>query len=193
MSKEGDAYAQKLAAYAEKHICVDPETGKPVPARLWTSGMRRTIETGQYIRSEKLAIGGGEYQPWSGDDVDGRVQEWVQMRPKRWEVLDEIYAGICDGMTYEEIEEVYPAEFARRKKDKLAYRCVEICACSTTIVLLLLLLLLSRMRCDSYDYYATTTIHDDDGDDHQLTHHHPRLAGTRAASRTSTSSTAWTR
>lgn len=192
MSKEGDAYAQKLAAYAEKHICVDPETGKPVPARLWTSGMRRTIETGQYIRSEKLAIGGGEYQPWSGDDVDGRVQEWVQMRPKRWEVLDEIYAGICDGMTYEEIEEVYPAEFARRKKDKLAYRCVEKAPA----------LLLLCCYCCCYYYpgcaaTATTTTrllrHDDDGDDHQLTHHHPRLAGTRAASRTSTSSTAWTR
>ena len=28
--------------------------------------------------------------------------------------LDEIYAGVCDGMTYEEIEANYPEEFALR-------------------------------------------------------------------------------
>jgi hypothetical protein len=36
--------------------------------------------------------------------------------------LDELYAGVCDGMTYKEIEEVYPEEFKRRQDDKLAYR-----------------------------------------------------------------------
>lgn len=30
--------------------------------------------------------------------------------------------GSCDGMTYEEIERKFPAEFERRKTDKLAYR-----------------------------------------------------------------------
>lgn len=33
-----------------------------------------------------------------------REQKWVQMRHKRWNNLDEIYAGVCDGMTYKEIE-----------------------------------------------------------------------------------------
>jgi hypothetical protein len=33
-----------------------------------------------------------------------------------------ICAGSCDGMTYEEIEEQFPEEFARRSEDKLAYR-----------------------------------------------------------------------
>ena len=37
-------------------------------------------------------------------------------------VLDEIDAGICDGMTYEQIAEQMPAEFAQRKADKLRYR-----------------------------------------------------------------------
>lgn len=35
---------------------------------------------------------------------------------------DELYAGICDGLTYKEIEEKYPEEFARRQDDKLTYR-----------------------------------------------------------------------
>lgn len=39
-----------------------------------------------------------------------------------WHHLDELFAGVCDGMTYEEIELHYPEEFARRSIDKLAYR-----------------------------------------------------------------------
>jgi hypothetical protein len=41
----------------------------------------------------------------------------------RWKALDEIDAGICDGMTYEQIAEKYPQEYEARKKDKLRYRC----------------------------------------------------------------------
>jgi broad specificity phosphatase PhoE len=44
------------------------------------------------------------------------------MRPRAWCNLDELYAGSCDGMTYEEIEEQFPEEFERRRTDKLAYR-----------------------------------------------------------------------
>ena len=36
--------------------------------------------------------------------------------------MDEIDAGICDGMTYEEIAEKMPDVSAARKKDKLGYR-----------------------------------------------------------------------
>lgn len=39
------------------------------------------------------------------------------------QVLDEIQAGIFDGMTYAEIEQNMPEEFAARKADKLGYRC----------------------------------------------------------------------
>ncbi len=43
----------------------------------------------------------------------------------RWraQALDEIHAGIFDGMTYEQIEEQQPEEFRARKSDKLRYRC----------------------------------------------------------------------
>ena len=50
------------------------------------------------------------------------IHDWQQMRPRAWHHLDELFAGSCDGMTYEEIEEVYPEEFARSSEDKLAYR-----------------------------------------------------------------------
>jgi broad specificity phosphatase PhoE len=44
------------------------------------------------------------------------------MRPKVWRALDELYAGVFDGRTYEEIEREAPEEFAARKADKLGYR-----------------------------------------------------------------------
>ena len=44
------------------------------------------------------------------------------MRQKPWRALDEIYAGVFDGMTYEEIKTKAPKEFYQRKADKLGYR-----------------------------------------------------------------------
>ncbi|GAU31732.1 hypothetical protein TSUD_215340 [Trifolium subterraneum] len=40
----------------------------------------------------------------------------------QWRALDEIDAGVCDGMTYEEIKKNMPEEYESRKKDKLRYR-----------------------------------------------------------------------
>lgn len=65
-----------------------------IPVAVWTSTLRRTIMTARHLPLAKL----------------------------RWKVLDEIDAGICDGMSYEEIAIKYPNEFAARKKDKLRYR-----------------------------------------------------------------------
>ncbi|WKX89802.1 hypothetical protein Q1695_009002 [Nippostrongylus brasiliensis] len=39
-----------------------------------------------------------------------------------WKVLDEIDAGICEGLTYEDFELRYPKQFAERDKDKYHYR-----------------------------------------------------------------------
>eukprot|EP00981_Chlorochromonas_danica_P015006 scaffold9935_cov159-Ochromonas_danica.AAC.3 len=46
----------------------------------------------------------------------------MQMRPRAWHHLDELFAGSCDGMTYEEIEATFPEEWSRRNVDKVAYR-----------------------------------------------------------------------
>lgn len=39
-----------------------------------------------------------------------------------WKSLNEIDAGICEGMTYEEIAEKFPEEFSMRDQDKYHYR-----------------------------------------------------------------------
>lgn len=41
---------------------------------------------------------------------------------ERWRALDEIEAGACDGMTYEEIRALMPDEHAARRENKLTYR-----------------------------------------------------------------------
>jgi broad specificity phosphatase PhoE/predicted kinase len=61
---------------------------------VWTSTLRRTRETA-------LPLG-------------------IEAGP--WKALDEIHAGVCDGMTYAEIAAAMPAEFEARKRDKFHYR-----------------------------------------------------------------------
>jgi len=110
LTNHGVNYARKLAEFVDKKIVKD-EKGEDVPARLWTSTMRRTKETAQFIQQNKIIVKG-----------DADQYEWVQMRPKAWHHLDELFAGACDGMTYEEIEEKFPDEWELRSIDKLAYR-----------------------------------------------------------------------
>lgn len=62
---------------------------------VWTSTLKRTIETSQWL-----------------DFPD----------KKAWKALDELDAGLCDGMTYEEIEAEYPEDYANRDQDKYNYR-----------------------------------------------------------------------
>ncbi|KAF9782104.1 bifunctional 6-phosphofructo-2-kinase fructose-2,6-bisphosphate 2-phosphatase [Thelephora terrestris] len=64
------------------------------PLTVWTSTLQRTIQTGQFLPYNKLT----------------------------WKALDELDAGVCDGMTYEEIEKAYPEDFANRDNDKFNYR-----------------------------------------------------------------------
>lgn len=78
---------------------------------VWTSTMNRTIETSEKLDYPKL----------------------------QWKALDELDAGVCDGMTYEEIEvnfnfilfdtlsytqqkQKYPEDYANRDEDKFNYR-----------------------------------------------------------------------
>ncbi|CEP19410.1 hypothetical protein [Parasitella parasitica] len=61
---------------------------------VWTSTMKRTIQTSSLL-------------------------DYPKMHRK---ALDELDAGMCDGMTYEEIEEKYPEDYANRDEDKFNYR-----------------------------------------------------------------------
>jgi broad specificity phosphatase PhoE len=120
LTPAGKEYARRLAEFAKEHIATvtttDPVTGEvrkqSRPARLWTSTLRRTKETSQFIEHNKIQ------HTWDNGDTG----EWVQFRPQARRNLDELYAGTCDGMTYKEIEQVFPEEFARRQDDKLSYR-----------------------------------------------------------------------
>jgi broad specificity phosphatase PhoE len=121
LTPSGIEYARRLALFAKEYIAQNgravPESSQgevnvPRPARLWTSTLRRTKETAQYIEHETI-----NHTYDNGDAIT-----WMQFRPMARRNLDELYAGTCDGMTYKEIEEVYPEEFERRQRDKLAYR-----------------------------------------------------------------------
>lgn len=120
LSTNGEEYARRLAKFAKEKIgtstSIDPETGeevkKNVPARLWTSTLVRTKETAKYIDHEEFV------SEWdNGDETT-----WFQFRQNERRNLDELYAGNCDGMTYKEIEQMFPEEFEARQTDKLTYR-----------------------------------------------------------------------
>lgn len=61
---------------------------------VWTSTLQRTIQTAKPLN-----------------------RHCIELR-----ALDEIDAGICDGLTYSQVAEQYPEEFAARTADKLRYR-----------------------------------------------------------------------
>lgn len=61
---------------------------------IWTSTLRRTAQTALYFPNTKVA----------------------------WKALDELDSGVCDGMTYEEIEKRFPDDFRDRDNDKYSYR-----------------------------------------------------------------------
>ncbi|NXS60395.1 F262 bisphosphatase, partial [Brachypteracias leptosomus] len=65
-----------------------------VDLKVWTSQLKRTIQT-----AESLGV---TYE--------------------QWKILNEIDAGVCEEMTYAEIEAKYPEEFALRDQEKYLYR-----------------------------------------------------------------------
>ncbi|KAL7414700.1 6-phosphofructo-2-kinase-domain-containing protein [Mrakia frigida] len=87
LSPRGQMYAKALPS-----LILDAVGDSPL--NVWTSTMRRTIQTAQHLPYPK----------------------------KTWKSLDELDGGVCDGMTYEEIEERYPEDYAARDSDKYDYR-----------------------------------------------------------------------
>ncbi|KAJ7795280.1 histidine phosphatase superfamily, partial [Mycena leptocephala] len=64
------------------------------PLTVWTSTLRRTIQTAEHMLYPKFSC----------------------------KSLDELDAGVCDGMKYQEIAKVYPEDFATRDQDKFNFR-----------------------------------------------------------------------
>lgn len=80
--------------YAQKLPQIVREAVGDAPLTVWTSTLKRTQQTAAYLPYPKL----------------------------HWKALDELDAGVCDGMTYEEVEREYPEDFVARDKDKYEYR-----------------------------------------------------------------------
>lgn len=93
-------------------VDADADTSVQVPARLMTSSLRRTGQTASHIRHPKLEL----------EHTYGRKHTWEQFQHKINRNLDEIYAGECEGLTYEDIKRLHPDEADLRKFDKLGYR-----------------------------------------------------------------------
>jgi 6-phosphofructo-2-kinase / fructose-2,6-biphosphatase 2 len=87
ISSRGEAYARALPDLVRK-------SAGDLKLTIWTSTLKRTIQTARYLNYEKL----------------------------EWKALDEIDSGICDGLTYEEIEDQFPEDFVARDEDKYNYR-----------------------------------------------------------------------
>jgi 6-phosphofructo-2-kinase / fructose-2,6-biphosphatase 2 len=91
LTPAGLEYARRLADFARDHIghhtVMDSVTGEerrvPRPARMWTSTLRRTKETAQFIEHTIL------HHTWDNGDTG----DWVQFRPMARRNLDELYAG----------------------------------------------------------------------------------------------------
>nr|XP_055152422.1 6-phosphofructo-2-kinase/fructose-2,6-bisphosphatase 3 isoform X1 [Symphalangus syndactylus] len=62
--------------------------------RVWTSQLKSTIQTAEALR----------------------------LPYEQWKALNEIDAGVCEELTYEEIRDTYPEEYALREQDKYYYR-----------------------------------------------------------------------
>ena len=109
LTEHGEAYALALGDWAVENVMKD-ETGQTVPARLWTSsrfarGAPRGISRTLRCRTRRA-----------------RSRLGCRCGAKAFRNLDEIYAGVCDGMTYEEIKEKMPEEAKARKASKFLYR-----------------------------------------------------------------------
>ena len=88
LSERGAAYAKCLPDLVRQSV------GDNRKLTVWTSTLKRTIQTAKHLTFEKL----------------------------EWKALDELDSGVCDGLTYSEIEEKYPEDFKQRDADKYNYR-----------------------------------------------------------------------
>ncbi|KAI0036638.1 bifunctional 6-phosphofructo-2-kinase/fructose-2,6-bisphosphate 2-phosphatase [Vararia minispora EC-137] len=91
----GDApLSERGLAYAKQLPNLIKDNIGDASLTVWTSTLQRTIQTAENLPYHKLT----------------------------WKSLDELDAGVCDGMTYEEIEHAYPEDFVNRDEDKFNYR-----------------------------------------------------------------------
>lgn len=92
LSERGWRYAKKLPEIVLKSL---GEGNEHINLTVWTSTLKRTQQTASFLPYQKKL---------------------------EWKALDELDAGECDGMTYEEIEQQFPEDFKARDDNKYEYR-----------------------------------------------------------------------
>lgn len=92
LSERGWKYAKKLPELVLKSLGPEAENTN---LTVWTSTLKRTQQTASFLPYKKKL---------------------------QWKALDELDAGECDGMTYEEIEQKFPEDFKARDDNKYEYR-----------------------------------------------------------------------
>lgn len=92
LSERGWRYAKKLPELVLKSL---GEENQHTNLTVWTSTLNRTQQTALFLPYQKKL---------------------------QWKALDELDAGECDGMTYEEIEQKFPEDFKARDDNKYEYR-----------------------------------------------------------------------
>lgn len=92
LSERGMRYAKRLPELVVKSL---GEENKHTNLTVWTSTLKRTQQTASFLPYKKKL---------------------------QWKALDELDAGECDGMTYEEIEQKFPEDFKARDDNKYEYR-----------------------------------------------------------------------
>lgn len=92
LSERGWRYAKKLPEIVLKSL---GEDNIHTNLTVWTSTLKRTQQTASFLPYNKKL---------------------------QWKALDELDAGECDGMTYEEIEQKFPEDFKARDDNKYEYR-----------------------------------------------------------------------
>lgn len=82
-------------------------------------GKQYAHELGNFVKSQKIS----DLKVWTSH-MKRTIQtaEALNVPYEQWKALNEIDAGVCEDMTYEEIQEHFPEEFALRDQDKYRYR-----------------------------------------------------------------------
>jgi broad specificity phosphatase PhoE len=93
LTQRGYAYAAKLNTFFKAELKANRINKK---TKFFTSTLRRAVITSKHVK--------------------------VGIDPVQLKVLDEINPGICDGLTYKELDEKFPMDASERKTDKLRYR-----------------------------------------------------------------------
>lgn len=90
---------------------------------LTSRGRAYARSLGRFMEAEFTEVGKAFPQVWTSQLL--RTRQTVEHIPAmnlRWRALNEIDAGICEGLTYELVAERYPNVARDRKRDKLCYR-----------------------------------------------------------------------